>query len=517
MDKKPKSVFKNASKKYTTTLSRHGYRIPKNEFTDKELENLKKELMATPFMDGAPSVAQNIIKPFPIYFESVENIYLPRYWGQKYFGMPLNNRLKNDQSQQMNSNIKFKGALRPYQQTIVDVYLKAAKEIGGGIISIGCGRGKTVIGICIAASLGLKTLVVVHKEFLATQWEERIMTFLPNAQVGRIQGKVIDVYKKDVVIAMVQSLSQKQYSDLTFQDFGLVIFDECHHLSAEIFSRALIKTGSRHTLGLSATPFRKDNLTYVFKTFLGDIVYKEDANEDNTVLVKAIHYFNDDPDYCNELANRMGDLNRPQIINNICSCTKRNKVIIDELKELIMEGRKILLLSDRREHLCYIKEEISNNIPEATSGLYVGAMKQDDLKVSEGCDIILGTYSMVSEGFDCPSLDTIILGSPKSDVVQSVGRILRKKPEDRDRQHIVLDIIDCFANFGRSWKTRSKFYKKQAFQIEQYTYDDNSIRTLIKEGAPPPRKHKTMKEEIEEIDFIDFKEDLDQVDFTEEK
>jgi superfamily II DNA or RNA helicase len=511
MEKKTKLVFKNPTKKYTTTLSRHGYRIPKNELTEKELENLKKELMAQPFTDGAPSSAQNSLSPFPIYFESVDNIYMPRYWGQKHFGEPLHNKLKNDQSHPMDPKVKFKGSLRPYQQTIVDVYLKAAKDVGGGIISIGCGRGKTVIGICIAATLGLKTLVVVHKEFLATQWEERILGnelegikgFLPDAKVGKIQGKVIDVYKKDVVIAMVQSLSQKQYSDSVFQGFGLVIFDECHHLSAEVFSRALVKTGSRHTLGLSATPFRKDNLTYVFKTFLGDIIYREDSNEDDTVLVKEIHYFNDDPSYCNELSNRMGDLNRPQIINNVCSCVKRNKVILDELKELIMEGRKVLLLSDRREHLCYIKEEINNNIPEATSGFYVGGMKQDDLKTSEGSDIILGTYSMVSEGFDCPSLDTIILASPKSDVVQSVGRILRKKPEDRTRQHMVLDIVDHFANFNRAWKTRARFYAKQKFQIDQYTYDDNSIRTIIKEGAPTPRKRKTLKEEIDELDFID--------------
>jgi len=507
---KKKQNQKGKTKEYTTTLSRHGYRIPKTEFSKKELFRLKERLMAEPFTAGAPSVAQNASQPFPIYFESVNNIYLPRYWGLKEFGKPKLDKLKNDASTKI--NLKFKGSLRPYQQKIVDVYVKSAKSIGGGIISIGCGRGKTVIALYIAALLGLKTLVVVHKEFLATQWEERILGneadgivgFLPGAKVGRIQGKVLDIYKKDIVIAMVQSLSQKQYSESTFKDFGLVIFDECHHLSAEVFSRALIKTGSRHTLGLSATPTRKDGLTHVFKCFLGDIVYREDVNIDTSVLVKEIHYFNDDPAYCNELTNKVGDLNRPKIINNICACTKRNRVILDEIKDLIMEDRQILLLSDRRDHLSYLKEEIEANIEDTTCGLYVGGMKQDHLKDSEACDIILGTFAMVSEGFDCPKLDTIVLSSPKSDVIQSVGRILRKKPEDRTKQHMVIDIIDCFANFGNAWKHRSKYYKKQKFQIDQYTYDDNSVRTIIKAGKPPPRKHKTLKDEIAEIEFLEI-------------
>lgn len=508
MDKKSE-YQKSLKKKYSTILSRHGYRIPKDEFSNKELFRLKERLMAQPRTAGAPAVAQNANQPFPIYFESVNNIYLPRYWGLKEFGDPTKDKLKNDSASEI--SIKFKGSLRPYQQNIVDIYVKSAKSVGGGIISIGCGRGKTVIALYIAAYLGLKTLVVVHKEFLATQWEERIIGnaaegiigFLPGAKVGRIQGKILDVYKKDIVISMVQSLSQKQYSESTFKDFGLVIFDECHHLSAETFSKALIKTGARHTLGLSATPTRKDGLTHVFKSFLGDIVYKEDVNEDTTVLVKELHYFNDDPSYCNELTNKVGDLNRPKIINNICACTKRNRVIIEEINDLIMEDRKILILSDRRDHLVYLKEEIEGNIANTTCGLYLGGMKQELLKESEGCDIILGTYSMVSEGFDCPRLDTIVLSSPKSDVVQSVGRILRKKPEDRTHQHMVIDIIDYFANFTKAWKQRSKYYKKQKFQIDQYTYDDNSVRTMIKAGKPPPRKHKTLKEEIADIEFLE--------------
>jgi superfamily II DNA or RNA helicase len=485
-----------------TVLSRHGYGIPKDQLSLKEQEKLKKDLIARPIQQG--NFAPNPSLDFPIYLESPKKIYVPRYYGLLKYGKPRTNKLTGTGEQ---AKLKFDGSLRPYQINIADIYLKAAKKIGGGIISIGCGRGKTVIGLYIAASLNMKTLVVVHKEFLAEQWKERILGdeskgikgFLPTARVGLLQGKVIDVYEKDIVIAMVQSLSQKEYSETILKDFGLVIYDECHHLSAEVFSRALIKTATKYTLGLSATPTRKDGLTYVFKYFLGETVYSESQNEDNTIMVRGIHYFNDDPSYCNIMTNRMGDLNRPKMINNICGCERRNKIILDTLDDLMKEGRKVLILSDRKEHLNYLKSQIING----SSGLYVGGMKQSDLKISEEKDIILGTYPMVSEGFDCPTLDTVILASPKSDVIQSVGRIMRKKPEDRDRQHIIIDMVDYFGNFAQQWTIRKKYYKKQKYQFEEFTYDDNHDTTIIHKGAPKPVKEKTFKEELSEINFID--------------
>ena len=91
-------------------------------------------------------------------------------------------------------------------------------------------------------TLKVKTLVVVHKEFLVNQWKERIAQFLPNAKVGKIQSNVINTKDKDIVIGMLQSISMKEYDESVFSDFGFVIYDECHHLGAEVFSKALLKT-----------------------------------------------------------------------------------------------------------------------------------------------------------------------------------------------------------------------------------------------------------------------------------
>ena len=131
------------------------------------------------------------------------------------------------------------------------------KENFGGLLDIYCGFGKTVLALKIITMLKLKTLIIVHKGFLMDQWEERINQFIPEAKVGKIQGQIIDIENKDIVIGMLQSLSMKEYPDDQFSDFGLLIVDEVHHISAEIFVRALQKIVTKHTLGLSATMNRK--------------------------------------------------------------------------------------------------------------------------------------------------------------------------------------------------------------------------------------------------------------------
>lgn len=492
-----------------TGLSRQGYTIQKKVLQDNELEQIKKELTAKPIIQG-DFVCD--AREFPIYAENQNKIYMPKFYGFSRFGAPTNDKIKDDSGQDI--NVSFNGKMRPYQDKIINSWLKTRDNVRGGIISVGCGKGKTVMAIKIISEIGKKTLVVVHKEFLLNQWKDRLETFLPGIRIGLIQGKTCDVFQKDVVLGMLQSLSQKDYSPIVFQNFGLVVFDECHHLSAEVFSKALIKTGGiPYTLGLSATPDRKDQLTYVFQFFLGDFAFRQKADPDKTVLVKLFHYYNDNPDYCEELLMFNGNPNRAGMVNNICSCHRRNKLILDQIKELLLDNRKILVLSDRREHLTYLEEMIEDmgNQTKPISGLYVGGMKQKDLDVSETRQVILGTYSMVSEGFDCPELDSVILACPRTDVEQSVGRILRKKPEDRKRQHLVIDIIDHFSSFPNQLRQRKKYYSRSHYQVEDYQIDDNSIKTTIKKVSKKElteinKRHKlTLKGlvPIEEIDFLD--------------
>ena len=269
-------------------LGKKGYTIYKNQLDNKELKNIRKELNVRPFIPN--SIIQ--VESYPIYRESHEKIYLPRYYGIENFGLP--NEVRIHKGKSINTN--FTGNLFDYQENIVNKYLNHVKD-RGGLLDVDPGKGKTVMALYILSKLKVKTLVIVHKTFLLNQWIERINQFLPEAKVGKIQGPTIDIDNKDIVIGMLQSLSTKDYSSDQFDDFGLSIYDEVHHLSAEVFSKCMMKIMTNYTLGLSGTMQRKDGLSKVFKMFFGEIVHKEKNKNNYSVLVKQINYKVDDEDF----------------------------------------------------------------------------------------------------------------------------------------------------------------------------------------------------------------------------
>ena len=456
-------------------LGKKGYSIYKKDLSSKnDIDSIKQKLTVKPFCAYADDV-----KPFPIYLESPNKLYLPRYYGIKNHGIPSDIKLPIPTK----ININFTKSLKQKQEPIVNAFMKSLNpNYGGGIISVPCGYGKTVIALYIAAQLKLKTLVVVHKEFLLNQWKERIEEFIPEAEIGRIQSKIIKTQNKDIVIGMLQSISMIEYRNDLFDDFGLVIFDECHHLGAEVFSKALLKTNSKYTLGLSATPNRNDGLSKVFEWYLGPIVYRIKKRDDNNVDVKLIDFIDNSPDYSKEIRNYNKKLNSAAMINNICAYPPRTQIIIDNINECISQGRKILVLSDRRGHLKTLKEEI-DALGKYTCGYYLGGMKPSELEETELKNVILGTFAMASEGFDCREiLDTIILASPKSNIEQAVGRILRQEEKDRKRVPLVIDIIDCFSMFTKQGEKRIKFYKKNKYNISLYDMNNNNINNYYIKG-----------------------------------
>jgi len=474
-----------------TSLGKRGFSILKEELNSTETNNIRKDLSVKPFINGDYGVAP---KPFPVYCESNRKLYVPRYYGQQKFGLPLETKLNDPEK----INVEFPKSLKEKQKPIVDAYLKAANNVGGGIISVPCGYGKTVIGLYLASKLGVKTLVVVHKEFLLNQWKERIKEFLPNAKIGRLQSNVIHVEGYDIVIGMLQSISMIDYSETVFSKFGFVIYDECHHLGAETFSKALLKTNYKYTLGLSATPKRLDGLSKVFEWSLGEIVYSIKKRDEDDVNVKIVMYHNKEKTYCEEILNFRKKPNSAQMINNICGFLPRTKKIIEHLTDCLKEGRKILMLSDRREHLKIIHELIGTiENGKYSSGFYLGGMKEKDLQETETKDVILGTFMMASEGFDCKyPLDTIFLMSPKSNIEQAVGRILRQEAKDRKFTPLIYDIVDEFSLFAKQKLKRIAFYKKNNYKMKFYNNDNNEIDVYIPSKGGRKKKEK-------ELEFLD--------------
>ena len=377
--------------------------------------------------------------------------------------------------------------MRPYQKDIINTFLHNARTIGGGIISVGCGRGKTVMALKIAEELKVKTLILVHKEFLMNQWVERIKEYLPDARIGYIQGKTLDIQRKDIVLAMIQSLSDprkdKDYPIAIFESFGLVIADECHHLAAKQFVRSLGKYTFKYTLGLSATPIRLDNLQRVFKHYLGEIVYKDDEIQKTEEDLRLDHipdstveiyiYRNNMVKYCKEELNFK---QRPNVVimkSNIAECEKRTKFVLSFLPRLIAEGRTILLLSCRREHIFQMEKLILQmEIPNCTVGLYLGGMKQEKLDISATKRVIIATFNMAEEAFDCKTLNTLIYATPHNNIEQAVGRILREEKKKRQYIPLIIDLQDMFSSFVKWNKLREKYYKKKGYPLKIYDVDD---------------------------------------------
>lgn len=439
-----------------TFISKRGYSLIKDELNSSELLSLRKELTVKPFINKDYPGDSN---PFPVYLESHKKIYLPRYYGIEKYGLAQKNNIKNGDE----INVKFTKDLREIQKNIVDTYLECANNIGGGIISVPCGYGKTVISLYILSKLKVKTLIIVHKEFLLNQWKERIEQFLDGHKVGRIQGNVFDIKNKNIVLGMLQSISMKEYPEDAFDSFGLVIFDECHHLGAEVFSRALFKTSFKYTLGLSATPKRTDGLQKVFEWYLGKIVFQIKKRNQETVNIKLFKYYDEDESYSKVELNFQGKPNTSKMMNNICNYTPRNELIVTEIKKTIDNNRKVLILSNRKSQLESIFDMIGDYCDK---GYYLGGMKEKELKKSEEKQLLLATFSMAEEGLDCKDLDTVFLVSPKSNIEQAVGRILRKEVDKREKIPLVIDFIDCFSTFERQGEKRIKFYKKSKYTIE---------------------------------------------------
>ena len=443
-----------------TYLGNKGYTILKSELSIKHQITLKEMLMVKPFVPGSPVQIQ---KTFPAYRESDKKIYVPRYFGEEIFGQAKEIKISEGDY----IDLTFQGTLRENQVPVVNKYLEHIKEGGGGLLELPCGFGKTSISLHIISRLKKKTLVIVHKEFLMNQWIERIEQFLPNARIGKIQGQVIDIDNKDIVLCMLQSLSMKDYPSTLFDSFGFTIIDEVHHISSEVFSCALFKLVTKFMLGLSATMNRKDGTTKVFKMFLGEVVYKQERSKDEGVIVRGITYKINDDEY-NELElDFRGQTAASKMLSKICTYNRRSEFIIKVLKDMIQENPKqqIMIIASYKNILKYMYDAINHhNI--TTVGYYVGGMKENALKESETKQVVLATYSMASEGLDIKSLTTLFMITPMTNIEQSVGRILRQKHEFAP---IVIDIIDTHDNFQRQWLKRKKFYKNQNYKIIQTT------------------------------------------------
>jgi hypothetical protein len=446
-----------------TSLSRQGYSVKKDCFDEKDIESVKRELT----VEVKNGMFDNIEpKKYVLYQENDTKLYIPKYYGLQRFGVPDRNVIGDGEHR---PNMNFIGTLRENQVLQVNAFLEACmnpKKMGS-IINLGCGEGKTIISLKIATELKLKTLFISHKDFLNVQFVESAKIFCPEAKIGVIKQNKVDIEDKDFVVGSLQSIAMRDYDPAIFKDFGLVIIDEVHHCAAEVFCKALVKTCSKYTLGLSATLNRKDGLQRVFKWYIGVPAIKlvRNKNDDSDIDVK-LYYFNDNnPKYC-KIETIYNKISPVKMLGNVVSYKPRVLFCCKAIIENMNDDRQMLVLSERKSLLNDIHKILSETPDfKYTMGFYVGGMSQKKLEESITKHILLGSRNMCSEGFSQKSLNSIILVSPFGDIEQSIGRILREPPNERKVKPLVIDIVDNFSIFINRFNTRKSYYSKRNYNI----------------------------------------------------
>ena len=532
-------------------LNNFGYCIKKNNLPIQIVNILRLYFKVTPKTNYDDEITEKEIeeRSFEVFFEDENYIVLPKFTPNLQFNLKNRVEINNNSFGKITFTInkfgykkttcdfKFTGNLRDVQKLIIKTTLEKmglnpenptnhsdSKTCKGGLLKLGCGIGKTIMAIYLSHLLKLKTLVIVHKEFLQDQWVERFTQFT-NAKVGTIRQNKVDVINKDVVIGMLQSIAMKDYDEEIFNDFGLVIYDEVHHVASKVYSQALLKTSAEYTIGLSATPERSDGLVKVINWHIGNILYQMEKKIDYKVLVKKVFFRSDEPNFKEKkrwFQGRMAPDNT-SMIDILSNIKSRNKLIIDIIDTLKNLGRKILILSYRVEHLEYLKNFIDQKIKDDgeahiyNSYFYMGKTKKGERKLAEkDGDIIFATMQLAEEGLDIPHLDTIVFALPVSikkekgttvkydkTLIQSIGRILRNdKLEELTQIPLVVDISDILSIYQNWSKKRDDVYGKKNWYLEHYYWTDNSyMYSSDEDNTKNPMK--IMFDNITDEDFIE--------------
>jgi superfamily II DNA or RNA helicase len=365
----------------------------------------------------------------------------------------------------------FNAALRKHQTNAVAVVEK--KDFG--VIVAPPGTGKTVIGLKIIAVKQQPALIVVHRKQLLDQWVERIESFLgvPKKEIGIIgQGKA-KLGASKITVATIQSLPKHIE---TIQDkFGAILIDECHHIPAESYRTTVGKLNSVYCYGLTATPFRKYNDDKLIFTYLGDIITEirpeeiEDYKRANIIVRNTkLHVpYNSKTDSFETLS---------QILIHD---TARNRLIVDDVSAELNQGKKAVIITERKEHIETLNLLLKSNYETITlSGDDSDSSKKSKWKtLSEGnFQVLITTGQYFGEGSDIQHISTLFLAYPfafHGKLIQYIGRVQRAEinPTIYDYRDIQIDYLD------KMFLKRNIYYRKiakQATLFDEPTVDYNA-------------------------------------------
>ncbi|WP_442950223.1 DEAD/DEAH box helicase family protein [Paenibacillus sp. FSL P4-0081] len=363
---------------------------------------------------------------------------------------------------------EFTGTLTTLQDTAARAILN--RDIG--VLSAATAFGKTVVAASIIASRKTNTLILVHRRELMEQWRERLQTFLevPKQAIGTIGGGknkrtgIID-------IAVIQSLNYKGNVKPFVSEYGQVIVDECHHVSAYSFEQVLREVKAKYVFGLTATPKRQDGQEAIVRFQLGPVLLKVDAkslSSSRGFSLRVVPRYTHFQIKSGEQVAGIQDIYQ-QLVDN----EERNTLIFDDLLTCLDEGRSPLLLVERTAHAEYFAERLhafAKNIIVLRGGM--GKKQREALRAQIASipddqeRVVIATGKLIGEGFDDARLDTLFLVHPISwtgTLQQYAGRLHRShanKEEVKIYDYIDLQVPMLMAMF----KKRVKGYRKMGYR-----------------------------------------------------
>lgn len=373
--------------------------------------------------------------------------------------------LRDERHEGLVIDAKFSGSLRPDQEAVVCAMLGH----DAGVLCAPTAFGKTVTAAAIIARRGVNTLILVHRTELLKQWQERLHVFLgvDKDVVGTIGGgKPRPTGKID--IAVMQSLSRQGEVNPLVENYGHIIIDECHHVGAVSLEEILKRAKAKYVLGLTATPIRRDGQQPIIFMQCGPIRYSATRPASAPHDLEVVPYSMHKPIYLPPEAGIQ------DVFRHIANDSDRTAAIAAEVERAFSQGRKVLVLTERTEHLDAIRAALSGTV---TSPMVLhGRMsrKQRTALIAElealppdAPRALLATGKLVGEGFDHPPLDTLVLAMPiswKGTLQQYAGRLHREHATKTDVR--IIDFVDTgHPALLRMWERRQKGYRAMGYRM----------------------------------------------------
>ena len=370
-------------------------------------------------------------------------------------------------------DVTFMGILRDDQETAISTMLR----YDTGVLCAPTAFGKTVSAAALIARRQVNTLIVVHRIELLNQWIERLSSFLnlDREKLGSLGGgksKLSGI----VDVAVMQTLAKKENLPELLDRYGQIIVDECHHLSAFSFESILKQSKSRYVVGLTATPIRRDGHHPIIFMQCGPIRHTAVRPDNAPASLAVIPRWLPPPEISS-------DDSIQSLFTQLIQSEYRNRIIVQDILLAYSEGRKILVLTERTDHLGRLYTELDQSLenvfvlhgrlPKKTRNAVLSELYALDDHTPR---ILLATGKLVGEGFDYPPLDTLILAMPiswKGILQQYAGRLHRNHPTKTDVR--IYDYVELSHSLlSRMWEKRVRGYTAMGYEINGSLLDDTT-------------------------------------------